>query len=107
MACTEQPKFPVREVITLTICVTTTYYTLVNLFPYVGVMVKDIMELDSINEAGKGCQDENLDKLSGLLKIFLYVRTLENTNVTFLTSKHVNRYQQAPRFCANNDMPMY
>ena len=56
MSCAKRyvPKleFPRREVITLALCSTTLNYTLVNLFPYVGIMVKDMMALDSINEAG-------------------------------------------------------
>lgn len=46
-------KFPVLEVAILVICVSVNAYTLVNLFPYVGVMVMQLMELKSINEAGE------------------------------------------------------
>lgn len=53
-------EFPTREVIILALCVTVNSYTLVNLFPYVGIMVKELMGLESTNEAGKvkhfGCR---------------------------------------------------
>lgn len=44
----------------------------------------------------------NADRLFDLAKLFLYVRTPENTNFTSLTSKRVHENQQAPHF---NDMP--
>lgn len=45
--------FPYREVIILVLCVSVHAYTLVNVFPYVGVMVMQLMELKSINDAGE------------------------------------------------------
>ena len=58
MSCANRfiPKlgFPRREIITLALCVVTHLYTLVSLFPYVGIMAKDMLALDSINEAGDG-----------------------------------------------------
>ena len=46
-------KFPARIVIILTLCMTLNIYTLVNLFPYVGVMIKDLLELETTNELGE------------------------------------------------------
>ena len=45
--------FPRRGVFILVFCVSVNVYTLVNLFPYVGIMVKQMMGLESINESGK------------------------------------------------------
>lgn len=45
--------FPYREVIILVLCVSVHAYTLVNVFPYVGVMVMQLMDLKSINDAGE------------------------------------------------------
>lgn len=44
--------FPHGPVIILALALTTNAYTLVNLFPYVGMMVKRLMELPTTNEAG-------------------------------------------------------
>ena len=45
--------FPRREVMILVLCVAVNAYTLANLFPYVGIMVKELMGLESINDAGE------------------------------------------------------
>lgn len=45
--------FPARTVWILSLCMTLNTYTLVNLFPYVGVMVKDLLELKTTNEIGE------------------------------------------------------
>ena len=45
--------FPRLEVIILVLCVTVDSYTVDNLFPYVGIMVKQLMELESIDESGE------------------------------------------------------
>lgn len=49
----DQHGFPRLEVIILVLCVTVNSYTLVNLFPYVGIMVMQLLGLESINEAGE------------------------------------------------------
>ena len=46
-------EFPRREVFILLLCVSVNAYTRVNLFPYVGIMVMQLMRLQSINEAGE------------------------------------------------------
>lgn len=45
--------FPRRSVIILASILTINSYTLANLFPYVGMMVKYIMGLSTINESGE------------------------------------------------------
>lgn len=45
--------FPCLEVMILVLCVTVYMYTVVNLIPYVGIMVMQLMGLESINEAGE------------------------------------------------------
>ena len=45
--------FPYREVTILVLCVSVSSYTRVNLFPYVGIMVMQLMRLDSINDSGE------------------------------------------------------
>ena len=45
--------FPARDVTILSLCLTLNIYTLVNLFPYVGVMVNDLLELETTNELGE------------------------------------------------------
>lgn len=44
--------FPHRSVIILALVLTTNSYTLANLFPYVGMMVKHLMDLPTTNESG-------------------------------------------------------
>eukprot|EP00752_Nemacystus_decipiens_P004106 g3756.t1 len=44
--------FPFRSVFILAMCMTLNSYTLVNLFPYVGMMVKGLLGLTSTNEVG-------------------------------------------------------
>lgn len=44
--------FPARAVVILTMCLTINAYALCNLFPYVGIMVKDLLGLQTTNEAG-------------------------------------------------------
>ena len=46
-------KFPARAVLILSMCITLNSYTLVSLFPYVGVMVKQLLELETTNELGE------------------------------------------------------
>ena len=46
-------KLPVRSVVILCLCMTLNSYTLVNLFPYVGLMVKGLLGLETINEVGE------------------------------------------------------
>ena len=45
--------FPYGPVLILALCLTVNAYTLVNLFPYVGLMVKDLLGLSTINESGE------------------------------------------------------
>lgn len=45
--------FPWRPVIIAALCMTVNAYTLANLFPYVGAMVKHLMGLSSTNESGE------------------------------------------------------
>jgi len=45
--------FPRLEVIILVLCVIVNTYAVDNLFPYVGIMVKQLMELESIDESGE------------------------------------------------------
>ena len=46
-------KFPTLTVVILSLCMTLNIYTLVNLFPYVGVMVKKLLALETTNELGE------------------------------------------------------
>ena len=50
----EPRAFPKRAVLILCLGMLVNSYTLSSLFPYVGVMVKDLLDLETINEAG-GC----------------------------------------------------
>lgn len=45
--------FPIGPVFILALCLTVNSYTLVNLFPYVGMMVKHLLGLATTNEAGE------------------------------------------------------
>lgn len=45
--------FPFLEVMILVLCATVYVYTVVNLIPYVGIMVMQLLGLASINEAGE------------------------------------------------------
>ena len=45
--------FPRLEVIILVLCVIVNTYAVENLLPYVGMMVKQLMELESIDESGE------------------------------------------------------
>lgn len=54
-------KFPARIVVILSLCATLNSYTLVNLFPYAGLMVKELLALETTNELG-----ELVRTLSGL-----------------------------------------
>lgn len=44
--------FPTRAVLILALCMGVHSFTFVSLFPYVGMMVKECLKLDSIDEAG-------------------------------------------------------
>lgn len=46
-------KFPLRSVVILCLCMTLNSYTLVSLFPYVGLMAKGLLGLEKINEVGE------------------------------------------------------
>lgn len=46
-------KFPGGIVMILSLCMTLNIYTLVNLLPYVGVMIKELLELETTNELGE------------------------------------------------------
>ena len=46
-------RFPTLIVTILSLCMTLNIYTLVNLFPYVGVMVKKLLALDTTNDVGE------------------------------------------------------
>ena len=49
-------KFPTLAVVILSLGMVIHSYTLVSLFPYVGMMVKDLLGLETTNEAGaRGC----------------------------------------------------
>lgn len=49
----ETGPFPFGAVLILAICMTLNAYTLVNLFPYVGLMVKGLLRLSTTNEIGE------------------------------------------------------
>lgn len=66
--------FPARTVIILSLCMTLNTYTLVNLFPYVGIMVKDLLELETTNELGELL----------LLALFLYPKVTQQRIVFVL-----------------------
>ena len=51
-------KFPTLAVAILCLGMTVTSYTLVSLFPYVGMMVKELLSLETTNEAGE-CNRSN------------------------------------------------
>lgn len=50
--------FPTRAVVILSMANTINSYTMVSLFPYVGMMVKDLLDLQSINEVGEKLRGE-------------------------------------------------
>lgn len=53
LACKPGPgDFPTLAVVILVLCMTINGYALSNLFPYVGMMVKDLLGLETTNEAG-------------------------------------------------------
>lgn len=45
--------FPARVVIILSLCMTVNTYSVVSLLAYVGVMVKDLLDLETTNESGE------------------------------------------------------
>lgn len=45
--------FPWLRVIILALCMTVHSYTLASVYPYVGVMTKNLLGLPSMNEAGE------------------------------------------------------
>lgn len=45
--------FPTQTVVILGLCNVLNGYTLTNLFPYVGMMVKGLLGLDTTNELGE------------------------------------------------------
>lgn len=47
-------RFPYGAIIILVLAVSINSYTLTNLFPYVGMMVKHLLGLATINESGEG-----------------------------------------------------
>lgn len=49
----EEGAFPVQTVTILVLCLTLNNYTLVSLFPYIGVMVMHLLGLETTNEAGE------------------------------------------------------
>lgn len=49
----EPHRFPAGTVFILTLAATVYCYTLASLFPYVGVMVSQLLSLDTTNEAGE------------------------------------------------------
>ena len=53
MVTVDEIKFPWRPVIILAMCMTVNSYTLANLYPYVGVMAKHLLELPTMKEAGE------------------------------------------------------
>ena len=61
--------FPTQFVAILVICMALNCYTLANLFPYVGLMVKDLLQLQTTNEAGMimcHVHDDRIDHRSSL-----------------------------------------
>ena len=46
-------EFPTRAVAILSVCLTLNSYTLVSLFPYVGLMVQDLLGLETTNDSGE------------------------------------------------------
>lgn len=49
----------VMPMVIIVLSLTVNAYTLTNLFPYVGVMVKLLMGFDTINESGKNSSSED------------------------------------------------
>ena len=45
-------KFPAKVVIILSLCMTVNTYSVVSLLAYVGVMVKDLLDLTTTNKSG-------------------------------------------------------
>lgn len=52
-ANSESASFPTRAVVILSLVMTINSATLVSLFPYVGMMVKELLSLESTNEVGE------------------------------------------------------
>ena len=46
-------EFPVLSVTILSLCMTLNGYVVVSLFPYVGLMVKELLGLETTNESGE------------------------------------------------------
>lgn len=46
-------KFPAGIVMILSLGMTLNMYTIVNLFPYVGIMIKELLKLETTNELGE------------------------------------------------------
>lgn len=65
--------FPTRSVTILALCMAVHSFTFVSLFPYVGVMVKSLLKLESTNEAGKKCLPLPVHRQ----KVHVYVRRLQ------------------------------
>ena len=47
--------FPARVVVILSLCMTVNTYSVVSLLAYVGVMVKELLQLETTNESGEMC----------------------------------------------------
>ena len=45
--------FPMKVVIILSLCMTVNTYSVVSLLAYVGVMVKDLLDLETTNKSGE------------------------------------------------------
>lgn len=47
--------FPRRAIFALAFCMAVHSYTFVSLFPYVGTMVTELLDLESTNKSGERC----------------------------------------------------
>lgn len=52
-AAPRDTSFPALQVTVLALCMAQQSYTYINLFPYVGMMVKELFGLESPNESGE------------------------------------------------------
>lgn len=69
--------FPYGAVIILALTLTINAYTLTNLFPYVGVMVKHLLGLTTTNESGERDYESNLKVPLKLVLVSCFTRQVE------------------------------
>lgn len=91
--------FPTRAVLILAVCMGVHSFTFVSLFPYVGIMVKECLKLDSIDEAG----NKHQILLSYVCRLFISLSEIPtafirvNTSATSCTHSQTCKVQSPSR----------